>query len=203
MENPFETQATRAKRPTFLTVLCILTFIGSGWGVLGSIFNFFTADVINGDLYMETYNSMVHRVRPLRVNTIHRRPALYLPRPRQGDCNDEPCAKPYQPSGRHPDVQPAADRVLPLHGGADSDALCNALLCRLRFSDARANDTFGHRHAGICHHVCRQPETHAVTPCLAAQRREIASGLPMNRLWLACGFLPTFRYLRSTFVVPT
>ena len=59
MENPFETQATRAKRPTFLTVLCILTFIGSGWGVLGSIFNFFTADVINGDLYMETYNSMV------------------------------------------------------------------------------------------------------------------------------------------------
>lgn len=59
MENPFETQATRAKRPTFLTVLCILTFIGSGWSVLGSIFNFFTADVINGDLYMETYNSMV------------------------------------------------------------------------------------------------------------------------------------------------
>ena len=59
MENPFETQATRAKRPTFLTVLCILTFIGSGWGVLGSIFNFFTADVMNGDLYMETYNSMV------------------------------------------------------------------------------------------------------------------------------------------------
>ena len=64
MENPFETQATRAKRPTFLTVLCILTFIGSGWGVLGSIFNFFTADVINGDLYMETYNSMVGDIEP-------------------------------------------------------------------------------------------------------------------------------------------
>lgn len=31
-------------RPTFLTVLCILTFIGSGWGLYGGISSYFTAD---------------------------------------------------------------------------------------------------------------------------------------------------------------
>jgi len=31
-------------RPTFLTVLCILTFIGSGWGVVSGIKNYITAD---------------------------------------------------------------------------------------------------------------------------------------------------------------
>jgi len=31
-------------RPTFLTVLCILTFVGSGWGLLGSIMGYFNAD---------------------------------------------------------------------------------------------------------------------------------------------------------------
>ena len=32
MENPFEEQQNQFQRPTFLLVLCILTFIGSGWG---------------------------------------------------------------------------------------------------------------------------------------------------------------------------
>src|SRR6476620_11062411 len=31
-------------RPTFLTVLCILTFIGSTWGIIGSITNYLTAN---------------------------------------------------------------------------------------------------------------------------------------------------------------
>ena len=30
-------------RPTFLTVLCILTFIGSGWGIIGGAIQYFTA----------------------------------------------------------------------------------------------------------------------------------------------------------------
>lgn len=33
------------KRTTFLTVLCILTFIGSGLGIISSVSNIFTADV--------------------------------------------------------------------------------------------------------------------------------------------------------------
>jgi hypothetical protein len=37
----FETESTQ--RPTFLTVLCILTFIGSGWGIIGSIWSYSTA----------------------------------------------------------------------------------------------------------------------------------------------------------------
>ena len=36
MENPFSTG--RPVRPTFLTVLCILTFIGSGWGLISNLF---------------------------------------------------------------------------------------------------------------------------------------------------------------------
>lgn len=30
-------QTTETKRPVFLTVLCILTFIGSGWGIISSL----------------------------------------------------------------------------------------------------------------------------------------------------------------------
>ena len=35
-------------RPTFLTVLCILTFIGSGWSIYSGISNYYTADVAYG-----------------------------------------------------------------------------------------------------------------------------------------------------------
>ena len=44
MENPFEEQQNQFQRPTFLLVLCILTFIGSGWGTLSNLFSVFTAD---------------------------------------------------------------------------------------------------------------------------------------------------------------
>lgn len=33
------------KRPSFLTVLCILTFIGSGWAILSSVWSYRTAGV--------------------------------------------------------------------------------------------------------------------------------------------------------------
>lgn len=36
MENPFDVE--KPVRPNFLTVLCILTFIGSGWGLLNNLF---------------------------------------------------------------------------------------------------------------------------------------------------------------------
>ena len=36
MENPFSVE--KLVRPTFLTVLCILTFIGSGWGLINNLF---------------------------------------------------------------------------------------------------------------------------------------------------------------------
>ena len=39
------TNTTVSLRPTFLTVLCILTFIGSGWGVYKGISGYLTADM--------------------------------------------------------------------------------------------------------------------------------------------------------------
>ncbi len=33
------------QRPTLLTVLCILTFIGSAWGVISNISSYMNADV--------------------------------------------------------------------------------------------------------------------------------------------------------------
>ncbi|MBC7887657.1 MAG: hypothetical protein H7Z13_07190 [Ferruginibacter sp.] len=33
-----------AGRPTFITVLCILTFIGSGWGLIGGAIQYFSAE---------------------------------------------------------------------------------------------------------------------------------------------------------------
>lgn len=38
-ENVENVAGETAKRPVFLTVLCILTFVGSLWGILSSLFN--------------------------------------------------------------------------------------------------------------------------------------------------------------------
>lgn len=57
MENPFEEKQTQ--RPTFLIVLCILTFIGSGWNILAGLFSLFTAGLMDGGVYMNEYSSMV------------------------------------------------------------------------------------------------------------------------------------------------
>jgi hypothetical protein len=42
VENPFEEKPPRS---TFLTVLCTLTFIGSGWSVLSNTFSLITHDI--------------------------------------------------------------------------------------------------------------------------------------------------------------
>ena len=44
----FETEPTQ--RPTFLTVLCILTFIGSGWAILSSAWSYSTASKFTKDM---------------------------------------------------------------------------------------------------------------------------------------------------------
>lgn len=60
MENPFEEQQSGRQRPQFLTVLCILTFIGSGWGVLSNLFSIFTADMLNDSyVQMEQYSTLL------------------------------------------------------------------------------------------------------------------------------------------------
>ena len=50
MENPFEEQQNKLQRPTFLLVLCILTFIGSGWGTLSNLFSVFTAGLTDSSM---------------------------------------------------------------------------------------------------------------------------------------------------------
>ena len=59
MENPFEEQQNKLQRPTFLLVLCILTFIGSGWGTLSNLFSVFTAGLTDSSMQMEHYSSML------------------------------------------------------------------------------------------------------------------------------------------------
>lgn len=48
MENPFE--QTTKQRPTMLTVICILTFIGSGWGFLSNVYSIIMRDAVVASL---------------------------------------------------------------------------------------------------------------------------------------------------------
>ena len=57
---PFEEQQNKLQRPTFLLVLCILTFIGSGWGTLSNLFSVFTAGLTDSSMQMEHYSSMLN-----------------------------------------------------------------------------------------------------------------------------------------------
>ena len=57
MENPFETN--QLKRPTFLTVLCILTFIGIGWGVLSQLFSLLFTNLVDVSAQTEQLNTMM------------------------------------------------------------------------------------------------------------------------------------------------
>jgi hypothetical protein len=47
------------KRPTFLTVLCILTFIGSGWGVLSQLFSLLFTNLVDVSAQTEQLNTMM------------------------------------------------------------------------------------------------------------------------------------------------
>lgn len=60
MENPFENN--EEKRPTFLTVLCILTFIGSGWGVLSPLFQLFFAHVADMTAQNDQLNDLMENM---------------------------------------------------------------------------------------------------------------------------------------------
>lgn len=44
MSATFDDYEGPAKRPVFITVLCILTFIGSGWGIISGAIQYFTAE---------------------------------------------------------------------------------------------------------------------------------------------------------------
>lgn len=62
MENPFEVQDNKPQRSTFLLVLCILTFIGSGWGILSSLFSLFTAGLMDGNMQMDQISSTMNHM---------------------------------------------------------------------------------------------------------------------------------------------
>lgn len=62
MENPFEEKQNGPVRPTFLLVICILTFIGSGWSVLSNLFSIFTSGMMDSSLQMEQYSNMMGNI---------------------------------------------------------------------------------------------------------------------------------------------
>lgn len=57
MENPFD--ENKIQRPTLLMVVCVLTFIGSGWGVMSNLFGLFTSGMMGGDMNIEKYSSVM------------------------------------------------------------------------------------------------------------------------------------------------
>ena len=57
MENALEENSFR--RPTFLVMLCIFTFVGSGWNILADLFYLFTANIIDGTIDIEQNSAMV------------------------------------------------------------------------------------------------------------------------------------------------
>lgn len=59
MEISIEEQQNKLQRPTFLLVLCILTFVGSGWGLLSNLFSIFTNGLLDSSMQIEQYSSMM------------------------------------------------------------------------------------------------------------------------------------------------
>ena len=45
METEITTEAPKAVRPTFLIILCVLTFIGSSYSIYSAVSGYFTADI--------------------------------------------------------------------------------------------------------------------------------------------------------------
>lgn len=60
MENPF--QENKLTRPTFLTVLCILTFIGSGWGILSQLFALLGSSLVDSSAQIEQYSAAIDSI---------------------------------------------------------------------------------------------------------------------------------------------
>ena len=58
MENPFENTEAQPKTPTFLVVICVLTFIGSGWGILADLFNIATYNTANINIQINEMTNM-------------------------------------------------------------------------------------------------------------------------------------------------
>lgn len=54
-------------RNTFITVLCILTFIGSGWGIVSGLFNIYTASKM-GDSIEEVSEGMEDAIDDIQDN---------------------------------------------------------------------------------------------------------------------------------------
>ena len=48
--NLYDFETAPPARPSFLTVLCILTFIGSGWGILSNVWAYSTASQTSKEL---------------------------------------------------------------------------------------------------------------------------------------------------------
>ena len=67
MKNSLEKSPFR--RPTFLVVLCILTFVGSGWNILGSLFYLFTANIMDSAISIEQNSAVVGELESQGINS--------------------------------------------------------------------------------------------------------------------------------------
>lgn len=76
-QNIFENEIILPQRPVFLKVLCMLTFIGSGYGIINSAVTYFKADTISkvfADAKAEMNNDLAKRKnkgKPEKINFIN------------------------------------------------------------------------------------------------------------------------------------
>lgn len=67
MENPLEKNTFR--RPTFLVILCILTFVGSVWNILANLFYLFMADIMDGTIPIGQNSGIVGELESQGINS--------------------------------------------------------------------------------------------------------------------------------------
>ena len=160
MENPFEEQQNKLQRPTFLLVLCILTFIGSGWGTLSNLFSVFTAGLTDSSMQMEHYSSMLNSMdqgagsavfSDILNSTMASLQATFVHAKEIGvECD--------QFAGGNPDVSITPSRFLSLYGSSDSGSFCIALFCRILDVCPDCDVLFGPYISSIYYLICCQFE---------------------------------------------
>jgi hypothetical protein len=62
-KNSYEYETEPAARPSFLTWLCILTFIGSSWAIISSVYTYISA---------QKYANILSEQKPLQADSLYR-----------------------------------------------------------------------------------------------------------------------------------
>ena len=71
--NYYDEEDIVVKRPTLLTVLCILTFVGSSYSILGSVYSYTAAHMLSTSIHNNIERNKVHSVEINDSNRVENR----------------------------------------------------------------------------------------------------------------------------------